>query len=181
MRTTLPMATAFLATLIGAGIWYVSQEATDPAVPLSALSFGEQYEGALLSENYRNEEFHFSLDMPGSFSAREFQKDENGALTIVLENAGGDGIQMYVSPAGDERILTASDVQAAIPDMKVLDAQAVEIGNDYRGVAFRSDNDAFGGDSREVWFYYGGNLYQISTYVRLDSLLQAMFATWTFF
>ena len=65
--------------------------------------------------------------------------------------------------------------------MKVIDDQILEIGNNYKGVAFRSDNAAFDGDSREVWFVFKGNLFQISTYARLDPLLKAMFATWKFF
>jgi len=65
--------------------------------------------------------------------------------------------------------------------MQVTGVQPVEIGDDYTGVAFRSDNPAFGGASREVWFVFHGNLYQISTYEHLDSLLQTMFSTWKFF
>jgi hypothetical protein len=37
-------------------------------------------------------------------------------------------------------------------------------------------------DAREACrSYFPGNLYQISTYARLDPLLQAMFGTWKFF
>jgi hypothetical protein len=59
-------------------------------------------------------------------------------------------------------------------------AQLVEVGPNYVGLAFKSDNQAFDGASREVWFVFRGNLYQISTYAWLDPLLQAIFKTWQF-
>ena len=147
----------------------------------SLLSFGTPYVGAPLSNEYRNRDFGFSLQMPNGFRARELPSDANGGRSIVLQNDSGEGIQIYVTPYPDDtKILSAADVRAAIPDMQVTDEQAVQIGANYTGVAFKSDNDAFSGDSREVWFVFHGNLYQISTYARLDSLLQAMFATWKF-
>jgi hypothetical protein len=48
------------------------------------------------------------------------------------------------------------------------------------GLAFVSDNEAFGGRSREVWFVYDGYLYQISTYLGMDQLVQNVLASWTF-
>ncbi|HWO07475.1 MAG TPA: hypothetical protein VNM40_02730, partial [Candidatus Paceibacterota bacterium] len=106
----------------------------------------------------------------------------NGAKTILLQNSAGEGIQIYITPQpGAPNSLTAADVRASIPDMEVTNEQVVEIGTGNTGVAFISDNEAFGGASREVWFYFRGHLYQISTYAHLDPLLQAMFGTWKFF
>lgn len=135
-----------------------------------------------LEGNYRNSELKFSLTMPEGFQARELPADESGGKAIVFQDTAGNGIQIYVTPfSGDQKILTASDITRDIPDMQVTNTQEVEIGNDYRGVAFMSDNEAYGGASREVWFIFRGNLYQISTYARLDILLQAMFGTWKFY
>lgn len=136
---------------------------------------------AFQGETYRNSRFGFSLALPEGFRAQELPRDERGGVAIVLQDARGDGIQIYVTPnVGDYTTLTAGDVRAAIPDMHVTDDMPVEIGEHNTGVAFMSDNDAFGGASREVWFYFGGNLFQISTYAHLDELLKAMFGTWQF-
>ncbi len=43
-----------------------------------------------------------------------------------------------------------------------------------------SDNPAFAGASREVWFVFNTNLYQISTYTEFDELLKGLFGTWQF-
>lgn len=136
-----------------------------------------------LSQTYTNRSFGFSLQMPAGFHASELPPDPHtGARTILLQDDAGQGIQILITPAKDAPdSLTAADVRANIPDMKVFDEQPVEIGSGDTGVAFLSDNDAFGGASREVWFYFRGNLYQISTYAKLDPLLKEMFGTWKFF
>jgi hypothetical protein len=76
--------------------------------------------------------------------------------------------------------MTAERIRADIPDMVIVDTETVEIGTDRMGLAFKSDNEAFDSASREVWFVFGGYLYQISTYERLDPVLKELFATWQF-
>ena len=132
-------------------------------------------------DTYRNNDFGFSLTLPQGFSAQSLPV-QNGTHVILLQDTAGKGIQISISPdPNNAHTLTIDDVRRDIPDMRVYDEQPVEIGDDYLGVAFRSDNEAFEGDSREVWFYFRGNLYQISTYAHLDSLLQTMFSTWQFY
>lgn len=134
-----------------------------------------------LTDEYKNEEFRFSLSTPEDFTVTEIP-DDGGGKAIVLQNSIGQGIQILVTPYQDDvRVLTADDVRASIPDMQVSEEQPVEIGAEHTGVAFKSDNEAFEGASREVWFIFRGHLYQISTYARLDPLLRAMFGTWKFF
>jgi len=142
----------------------------------------------LLSKEYTNDTYHFSLTLPEGFEARSM-KQEVGE-TIVFENGSGDGIQIIITPFDEDlHVLTKERVQADVPGMQITDAQPVEIGDPstgsgqvyYQGLAFKSDNPAFDGASREVWFVFRGNLYQISTYERLDELLKKMFSTWKFF
>lgn len=142
---------------------------------------GGEYTGAPLQTNYENKTYSFSLRTPKGFSVQELPTDETGADTVILQNEKGEGIQIRISPFEDIRALTADMVRENIPDMQISETETVAIGPEYTGVAFISDNEAFGGSSREVWFVYQGNLYQISTYARLDTLLKAMFATWKFF
>lgn len=135
-----------------------------------------------LTQTYTNSRYRFSVKMPADFRANELAPDENGARAILLQNTKGDGVQILVTPdTSKQTTLTIDDVRDAIPDMRVVDAQIVEIGTGGTGVAFKSDNEAFRRNSREVWFYFNGNLYQISTYYYLDPLLQSMFGTWKFY
>lgn len=174
------IAAGAIFVIVVAGAYFFLRGEREVVVP-SQLSFGAVYVGAPLADEYRNDTFKFSLSMPEGFRAQELPQDENGAHTIVLQNDKGEGIQIYITPyPEDPKSVTAGDVRSAIPDMQVTEDQVVQIGANYQGVAFKSDNDAFEGDSREVWFVFRGNLYQISTYARLDGLLQAMFGTWKF-
>ncbi len=134
-----------------------------------------------LGPTYTNKKYRFSLQMPADFKIQELPGDTDDSETVLLQNTKGDGVQILVTKYPDQNVLTGDDVRASIPDMRVVQDQVVNIGSDYTGVAFMSDNDAFQGASREVWFVFHGNLYQISTYARLDPLLKSMFGTWKFY
>jgi len=130
------------------------------------------------SGSYKNTKYSFSLSLPKSFETRELS-DEIGDY-VLIENGEGDGLQITISPFDDIKVLTAEMIRADIPDMKISEVQVIEIGDIHKGVAFLSDSPEFGGSSREVWFVFRGNLYQISTYARLDGLLKQVFMTWQF-
>lgn len=146
-----------------------------------------------LSETYTNYTLGFSVAMPKDFASSEIPGDPSAgsgqATTILIQNKKGDGIQIVVTPLGETMMeLTPDRIRADIPDMKMSDIEVLRVEGPsaagqvtYTGVAFKSDNEAFDGDSREVWFPFNGHLYQISTYARLDPLLKSMFATWKFF
>lgn len=152
-----------------------------PASPGEALP---PYTVPALSKDYKNDAYDFSLKMPADFSASEIQSEDSGGATVILQDQAGNGIQIVISPfdedTGQAYILTQERILQDVPDMTITDAQVLEVGDKYKGLAFKSDNEAFGGASREVWFVFRGNLYQISTYERLDDLLKQVFQTWQF-
>lgn len=166
-----------IAVVVG-GVFFASKFHITPAAVAEA-----PYAVPPLTKGYENEAYEFSLNMPENFEASEIDNGEEGR-TILLQDAGGNGIQIAVSPFDEDTgagyTLTQERIEHDVPDLKIVDAQPVEVGSNYRGLAFKSDNGAFGGASREVWFVFGGNLYQISTYDRLDDLLKQIFATWQF-
>jgi hypothetical protein len=134
-----------------------------------------------LTQEYSNATYRFSLSVPEDFTTQEFTEEGKEGQTIVLQDAQGNGIQVVITPAAqDVPDLDENRLQQDNPAMQILHPEKVEIGTGRMGVAFKSDNVAFEGDSREVWFYLRGNLYQITTYARLDPLLQAVFGTWKF-
>ena len=179
---------AFLAGIIGVavlaagfGAWWLFNLGIKPSLEASSQGEASTPFTEPLTKTYKNEAFRFSLMMPDGFSATELPPDASGASQVILQDSKGDGIQVTITPsAEDQKTLTADDIRSSLPDMEVSEVQNVDIG-EYHGVAFLSDNQAFSGASREVWFYFRGNLYQVSTYARLDGLLKAMFATWKFY
>jgi len=100
-------------------------------------------------------------------------------------------VQIVISPYGPDTDITEAMIHSDIPELKISDAQELLIGEGRKGLAFMSDNPAFcaspepcvkegNGKSREVWFVFGGNLYQISTYAEQDEFLKRLFGTWQF-
>lgn len=138
-----------------------------------------------LSTPYTNSTYNFSVTLPQGFAASEAADPANAADTIVFQDAHADGIQIVVTPfdedTGGGYTLTQERILGDVPDLSMSDVQSVQVGDHYTGVAFKSNNPAFGGSTREVWFVFRGNLYQISTYEKFDDLLKAVFGTWQFF
>ena len=175
--------TAVVVVFIITG-WFLffasSQSLQVPNKQLISSDATDSYVVPPMERDYTNEQFKFSLKLPQGYTVSELPFDGKGTA-VVLQDESNNGIQIYVTEnAGDIHELTAEMVHEAIPDMQILDVQPVEIGQGHRGIAFMSDNEAYGGASREVWFFFEGNLYQISTYARLDALLQSIFNTWLF-
>jgi len=179
------IALVVVAALIGGGFYFFRGGGLIEPIGIRFLGDGtiveSDYVVPPMERDYRNKQFRFEMQLPQGFTAAELPSDGVG-IPIVLQDAGGNGIQIYVTDIeGTPNNLTEGQIRASIPDMKVSNAQIVEVGDNNTGVAFMSDSSDFGGASREVWFYFGGNLYQVSTYARLDNLLQAMFGSWQFY
>ncbi len=135
-----------------------------------------------LTQKYQDSKNGFSFNYPEGYSVTEANTDAN-SRTLLIQNAStSDGIQITLSPFTDsDTTITQEKIQADIPDMKVENPQPLAIlGQSGDGLAFESDNQAFNGDSREVWFVFHGYLYQVSTYAKDDPLLKAVFGTWVF-
>jgi len=145
-----------------------------------------QIQNIVLNEENSKEFSHpsgsFSFRYPGDMKA-EILKEEDSAEVILVQNAkDGKGFQIMISSFDEDvgNILTEDRVRQDVSDMLIKDVQSILIGENGSGLAFLSDNENFGKNSREVWFVFNGFLYQISTYAHLDPVLQAMFSTWQF-
>ena len=165
----------------GIGVFIYSNRSTPQPVEQQQPA----YVVPALTKGYTNTTYNFSLKMPEDFTANDVQADPDGTPeTIVLQDANNNGIQIVVSPFPDDTggtyTLTKARILQDVPDLEISDEQPLIVGPNYTGLAFKSNNQAFDGASREVWFVFHGNLYQISTYERLDDLLKAIFGTWQF-
>ena len=147
------------------------------ALVIIAGVFGYQYFSTMpAGERYTNEEYGFSFAVPEGFVVREI------ANVIVVDNEMGEGVQVVMTPIGEDILaLTEERIRADIPDFVIEEPQVVEIEGGRKGLAFASDSEAFDGASREVWFVHSHNLYQISTYERSHTLLLSILGTWDFF
>lgn len=177
-----------LAACLGLGYWFFFSASPFPLLPSpnvtpsSSITAGADTSG--LTQEYRNATYRFSLRVPAGYTAQELPGAGGAGETVVLSSKNGDGIQIAISPfdedTGQGYTLTRERILKDLPGLTITQEQPIDIGDNYRGLAFLGDNQAFGGASREAWFVFDGNLYQISTYARLDDLLKAIFATWQF-
>lgn len=194
-KYTISILALALILAIGGGVYYqkfakkVEVSSGLGSLDLSAVSAG-QGQGAPeeivpgpsnLSQSYKSDLYPFSFKYPTEYSVNEIKSEDGVGNTTVLQDGKGNGFQIVVSPFDEPgSVLTKERIQADIPDLVISESQEVTLGANGRGVAFKSDNELFGGASREVWFVFDGNLYQISTYIRNDLLLQAVLGTWEF-
>lgn len=135
-----------------------------------------------LTQKYTNDRYRFTFNYPEGYTVREVASEE-GTNVLIENHDSGKGVQIYVTGYVDsDTTITSERVMDEVGDMSVEDPQPIVLSaGSGQGLAFKSDNPDFGGNSREAWFIVGGHLYQISTYAEYDEFLKAVFATWTFF
>ena len=146
---------------------------------MSLISFSDTAE-------YMNEKYGFSFMYPVEMTIKSYTEligEGGGAREVILlqRKDKSTGVQILITPfAKKELDITEGYIRSNIPDLEIEDPQVIQIGAKRSGLAFITVNKAFGGKSREVWFVYKGNFYQISTYTELDTLLREIFGSWKF-
>ena len=143
-----------------------------------------------LTQTYTDSTYGFTFKYPKGYTATSVPNQDSSGATILVQSAeqGGasspSGFEIIISPFGEEMsVLTVDRIKQDLPDMTINSPQDVVLGDGPsagKGVAFLSDSPDFNGNSRNVWFIYKKNLYQITTYALDDPLLQAVLNTWQF-
>lgn len=137
--------------------------------------------GYTYTEPYASGTYGFTFKYPKSFEINEFSGDNNAYIILVQNLEQKVGLQVVITPIADSGIpadLTPDNMKT-LTDMSMNDARTVEA-DGHTGVSFEGNNPSFEGDSREIWFVHGKNLYQISTYEKFAAFAGNLFATWKF-
>ena len=181
-----------LAVLVGAGVYLARDflfrgDGSGKESVAAVISSGATEEAIAEISQYKYTKSYvhatdgFSFSYPEDFTITNVPNDDGSKAILVQNFSKKVGVQILISPfRGEDIDITPEVVVEEIPDLKISDAQELLVGANRKGLAFLSDNDAFGGKSREVWFVFRGNLYQISTYADLDAFLKGLFTTWQF-
>jgi len=74
--------------------------------------------------------------------------------------------------------LTEQRIKEDIPDIVIKEPLQIKVGEAI-ALAFLSESESLG-QTREVWWVYKGNLYQITTYTEFDETMVAILETWKF-
>ena len=123
-----------------------------------------------------NEKPNFSFQKPKGFTVGEVDEGEGSKSIIVQNKNTGLGFQIFTSPFDEDiPVLTEDRIKQDLPALIIDKPQKIQVSGS-EGLAFVSQNQSFG-KSREVWFVYNGFLYQMSTYIESELLLQKVLET----
>lgn len=122
-------------------------------------------------QNYENLDYGFSFSYPDGFDIREI--DEDPGFTVLAEGKDNKIFQIYINSFDEEGSLTPERIKKDIPDIQIRQSQNFPLdGRD--ALAFMTDENI------EVWFVYGGNLYQATALKAFTDDLSKILATWKF-
>lgn len=149
--------------------WLTETEATttEQLNQLSKEIFTQTYNGSNISFRY-----------PEEFKVGEFPSGDQQVI-VVQHPQQQVGVQVTITSLEEEINLTEQLIKEELADYSVINPQPVVIADQQQGLTFKSENDWFG-NSREIWFTYKQNLYQITSYASLDPFVKTFFKTWKF-
>jgi hypothetical protein len=162
-----------ILAIIAAGIvWKYQHMSSDTGPLVLAPSSGTQG-GA-----YKNDEFGFSLMLPAGVSITELEGSDDGSTTLLAQ--GTPQFQIYIAPFEDDMVLTAAKLRQEIPDMKVSHDKQLSLSDGkVKALAFDSEDESFGA-THEIWFIYGGHIYQLKSKADAGSAMESIVITWKF-
>jgi len=158
-----------------------TDEATEP-IPEVVPGVVEKVNAT--TNTFTHKGYGFTLNYPSGMTTSNFR--EGSGEQIVFQNTkNGDWFQVYVTPWDETGDITATRIKQDLPDLLISSPQKAIIGPQQKqgigphALIFLSNEKGLG-DTREVWFVANGNLYQVTTYKRLDAMLGQVLSTLTF-
>src|SRR3989344_2478048 len=133
-----------------------------------------------ISTRYTDTRFGFSFGYPTGFNVGAFD-DDNGRTVLIqrAEGGGSEGVQIYIQPFDEAAAITKERVLRDLPDTVIKNPLTVKLAGAAAGLAFDSFEPGLG-DTFEVWFARGGQLYQIKTRAKDKGAVAEIFRTWRF-
>ena len=127
--------------------------------------------------------YGFSLNFPINMTASNFK--EGDGEQIIFQGDNGDWFQMYVSPWDEDEDISVARIKQDLPELVISNPQRVVLGpKQAEGIGPNAlifySKDSGLGDTREIWFIYESNLYQATTYKRLDAMVGQILSTLDF-
>ncbi len=133
--------------------------------------------GLNLPQTFRHSGLKFSFSYPNGFAVTNLASPEGGETIVVQNTKRNAGFQIHLEPYDDpDTEITAARLARDIPEMVVKEPQEVTIGSGGKGLAWIASDTG----TREVWFIFGGTLYQLTAPVENDTLLRKVLNTWKF-
>jgi len=147
----------------------------------------------ILGEGYKrftHPLYGFSVEYPEELDITTFEEDEHSE-TVVFRTPEDEsvsleekiGFQIFISPFEEDSILTYERIREDLPFATIEDPVEVVIGTktgqETQALLFWSEDPTIG-RTRELWFVYNSNLYEVTTFAHLDNFLASILTTWNF-
>ena len=134
-----------------------------------------------LAKNYTNDKAKFSFSYPSNFIVNEFESEGNKKTLTIQNVKTGEGLQIYITPYEDSDFtVSAERIRRDLPDLPFSNSADVVVGSKAKGVAFFSENEAFKGQTAEVWFADGKIFFQATASAKDARLLEEIVKSWRF-
>ena len=133
------------------------------------------------TKKYENTQYGFSFNYPAGFTTSEFLESDGKNALIIQNKKTNQVIQIYITSYDDpDFAVSAERVKRDIPDLPFSNSADVVVGSKAKGVAFFSENEAFGGQTAEVWFADGKLFFQATASAKDARLLEEIIKGWVF-
>lgn len=132
---------------------------------------------------YFHKKYSFSFDYPSTFKTSNFIEGDGEQIQFQADN--GDWFQIYVTPWDEGNIITPERIRKDLPNIVIKEPQQVVLGPKQKeGVGPQAliflSKDGTSIETREIWFVERGNLFQITTFKRLDPVIGNILSTLVF-
>lgn len=140
---------------------------------------------------YTNPKYGFSFSHSKELNVSEFS--EEGADVVLVKDATGDGFQIFITPfdelprlrsgqAGPPAVsssnpITKERILKDIPNMVISNDKIISVSGE-SALSFKSKDES--GETLEIWFIRGGNLYQITVLPDFEKQISQILGTWKF-
>jgi hypothetical protein len=148
-----------------------------PATSTVLSITSDQAEPPPNSKQYQNAQYHISLYYPDDLTVTEQPVGGTSLVILFKDAATQQGFEIFVTPY-DQPKITQQRFLLDEPSGVMNDPQNVTI-DGAAATEFFSSNPAMG-TSCEIWFLYGGYLYEVTTPQPLQSWLLQIMASWNF-
>lgn len=118
-----------------------------------------------------------AFEYPAGFSVATATDETTGITMLFVRDVSGVRVQIVVTPF-DERMVTKERILRDVPDLSIRNERPIEIAGAEAGLAFESGEGE--SKTREIWFAFGGKLYQVTALLADDALVQGILSTWRF-
>ena len=133
------------------------------------------------TKKYENTQYGFSFNYPAGFTTSEFLESDGKNALIIQNKKTNQAVQFFITPYNDNSFEVSSErIKRDIPDMPFSNSADVIVGGKAKGVAFFSENEAFNGQTADVWFADGKLFYQATASAKDARLLEEIIKGWVF-